>query len=279
MQADAEGAAALGVLGPDFDLYDVDIADATQLRAAAQTAESLRAIVNELADQGEPAIAARLKTLLGRELTAEEIAILSGRLSTETMKAVRDEWFGVTGDATSNKAAADDEGEKGTSSPGSWEVDRNALALRYRPTGHADPWLRAWLDVLAEGAGGPHDKLIEPLLQQAMKPTAPGQCGSCHSLDRIDGEFVIQWGPLDVEREPRGFTRFNHAPHIVQPKAGDCANCHQFAVGAEFMASYAERDPHRFTSGFAPMQKAACAACHTAVAAGDSCTQCHRYHK
>jgi hypothetical protein len=279
MQADAEGAAALGVLGPDFDLYDVDIEDATQLRAAAQAAESLRAIVNELADQGEPAIAARLKTLLGREPKTEEVASLSGRLSPETMKAVRDEWFGATGNATSNNAAANDEEEKGTSAPGSWKGDQNSLALRYRPTGHADPWLRAWLDVLAEGASGSHGKLIEPLLQQAMKPTAPGQCGSCHSLDRIDGKFVIQWRTLDVEREPRGFTRFNHAPHIVQPKAGDCANCHQFAVGAGFMASYAECDPHRFTSGFAPMSKAACAACHTSAAAGDSCTQCHRYHK
>jgi len=278
MQADAEGAAALGVLGPDFDLYDVDIEDPTQLRAVAQAAESLRAIVNELADQGEPAIAARLKALLGREPTAEEIARLSGRLSSETMKTVRDEWFGASANGASNNAVPDEE-EKGSSSAGGWEVDQNSLALRYRPIGHADPWLRAWLDVLAEGASGSHGKLIEPLLQQAMKPTAPGQCGSCHSLDRIDGKFVIQWGPLDVEREPRGFTRFNHAPHIVQPKAGDCANCHQFAVRAEMMASYAERDPHRSTSGFAPMSKAACAVCHTSAAAGDSCTQCHRYHK
>ncbi|MBL9161564.1 MAG: hypothetical protein JNL18_02360 [Planctomycetaceae bacterium] len=277
MQADADGAAALGVLGADFDLYDVDIEDATQLRAAAQAAESLRAIVNELADQGEPAIAARLKTLLGREPAAKELASLSGRLSTQGMKALRDEWFGDTGSATPNNATAGDENE--SPSPGSWKFDQNSLALRYRPSGHADPWLRAWLDVLAEGASGPHAKLIEPLLQQAMKPTAPGQCGSCHSLDRIDGRYVIQWEPLDVAREPRGFTRFNHAPHIVQPRTGDCASCHQVSVGADFMASYAERDPHRFTSGFAPMSKAACAACHTAAAAGDSCTQCHRYHK
>ena len=277
MQADAEGAAALGVLGPDFDLYDVDIEDATQLRAAAQAAESLRAIVRELADQGEQALAARLKAVLGKGPTTEELASLSGRLPAETLRTVRDEWFGASDSQTRNNVAADD--AKNAASPGSWEHDRNSLALRYRPTGHADPWLRAWLDVLAAGASGPHSKLVEPLLQQAMKPTAPGQCGSCHSLDRIDGRYVIQWGPLDVEREPRGFTRFNHAPHIVQPKAGDCASCHQFAVGAEMMASYAGRDPHRFTSGFAPMQKAACAACHTSAAAGDSCTQCHRYHK
>jgi hypothetical protein len=273
MQADVEGAAALGVLGPDFDLYDVDVEDVTQLQAAAQAASSFRMIVNELADKGQSALVERLQTLLGRVVTPEELDRLAGRLSPDVLQAYRDEWFG-SGQKENDPAASSDQ-----ATPGGWSRDATTLSLRYQPIGHADPWLRAWLDVLAEGATGPNAKLIEPLLQQAMKPTAPGQCGSCHSVDRVDGKFVIQWGPLDVERESRGFTRFNHAPHIVQPKAGDCASCHQFAVGADFMSSYAERDPHRFTSGFAPMQKAVCAACHTSAAAGDSCTQCHRYHK
>jgi hypothetical protein len=277
MQADAHGAAALGVLGPDFDLYDVDIEDATHLRAVAQTAASLRAIVGELAEQGEAGLAERLKTLVGRAPTAAEVADLLGRLPAETIAAAQQQWFGAAdGPANPSTPAAD---KRRSLTPGSWENDPASMALRYHPTGHADPWLRAWLDVLAEGASGPHAAVIEPLLQQAMKPTAPGLCGSCHSLDRAGGKYVIQWGPLDVEREPRGFTRFSHAPHIVLPGAGDCASCHQFAIGADFMASYAERDPHRFASGFAPIAKESCAACHTPAAAGDSCIQCHRYHK
>jgi hypothetical protein len=277
MQADAAGAAALGVLGPDFDLYDVDIDDPTQLRAAVQTAESIRAIVNELADQGQPALAARLKTVLGRELTAEELSALAGRLSAERIGEFRDQ--ALLGKPSPTPTASGGSRPKQPPAPGEWSHDATTLTLRYQPTGHADPWLRAWLDVLAEGASGKQAKLFEPLLAQAMKPTAPGLCGSCHSIDRVDGRLAIQWELHDPTREPRSFTRFNHAPHIVLPKAGDCASCHQFAVGADFMASYAERDPHRFTSGFAPMSKAACAACHTPAAAGDSCTQCHRYHK
>jgi hypothetical protein len=281
MQADVEGAAALGVLGPDFDLYDVDVEDATQLKAAAQAAGSLRSLVNELADKGQSAIADRLRILLGREVAPEELDHLAGRLSPDVVQAYRDEWFGEPARGESSAANEDQDREAAADqvAAGGWYRDATTLSLRYQPIGHADPWLRAWLDVLAEGASGPNAKLIEPLLQQALKPTAPGQCGSCHSVDRVDGRLAIQWGPLDVEQEPRGFTRFNHAPHVLQPKAGDCATCHQFAVGAEVMASYAERDPHRFTSGFAPMSKAACAACHTSAAAGDSCTQCHRYHK
>jgi hypothetical protein len=277
MQADADGAAALGVLGPDFDLYDVDIEDATQLRAAARTAESLRAIVNELADQGEPALATRLQSLLDRELTVAELANLTGRLSAERIGEFRDQ--SLLGKPSDIPADIAERRRRLRPGAGEWTHDPTTLTLRYQPAGHADPWLRAWLDVLAEGANGKHAKLFEPLLTQAMKPTASGLCGSCHSIDRVDGRLAIQWELRDPTREPRGFTRFNHAPHIVMPKAGDCASCHQFAVGAEFMASYAERDPHRFTAGFVPMQKAACAACHTSAAAGDSCTQCHRYHK
>lgn len=278
MLADSNGAAALGVLGGEFDLYDVDIDDATQLRAAAQTAEALRGVIDDLATQGQGAIADRIKRVLGRDLTPQELDGLAGRLSPDAAQAYRDELFGAgAADATRGGAPTREEFRNQVAA-GGWFRDGVTMSLRYRPIGHADPWMRAWLDVLAEGASGSQGKLIEPLLLAAMKPTAPGQCGSCHSLDRDAGRFVIQWGPLDVEHEQRGFTRFNHAPHVMQPKTGDCASCHRVAVGAEMMASYAGRDPHRFAPGFEPMSKASCAACHTAAAAGDSCTQCHQYH-
>ena len=280
MLADPNGAAALGVLGGEFDLYDVDIDDPTQLKAAAQTAEALRGVIDELAAKGQGTIAERLKTLLSRDLTPLELDRLAGRLSPDVVRAYRDELL----DASNNGAGANSGAQptrdevREQVAAGGWFRDGVTMSLRYRPIGHADPWLRAWLDVLAEAASGPHGKLVEPLLRASMKPTAPGQCGSCHSLDRDAGRFVIQWGPLDVEREPRAFTRFSHAPHVMQPKSGDCASCHRLAVGAEVMASYTADDPHRFAPGFEPMSKAACAACHTPTAAGDSCTQCHQYH-
>lgn len=277
MLADPNGAAALGVLGGEFDLYDVDIDDPTQLKAAAQTAEALRGVIDELAAKGQGTIAERLKVLLSRELTPQELDGLSGRLSPDAVRAYRDELFSPKNNATDGAKPTRDE-LRAQVAAGGWFRDGVTMSLRYRPIGHADPWMQAWLDVLAEAASGPHGKLVEPLLRASLKPTAPGQCGSCHSVDREAGRFVIQWGPLDVEREPRGFTRFNHGPHVMQPKSGDCSSCHRIAVGAEVMASYTANDPHRFAPGFEPMSKASCAACHTPAAAGDSCTQCHQYH-
>ena len=59
------------------------------------------------------------------------------------------------------------------------------MSLCFRPAGHADPWLRTWLDLLAVAATGPHSDVAEPLFRAAIRPTAPGQCGSCHSVERI----------------------------------------------------------------------------------------------
>jgi cytochrome c554/c'-like protein len=115
------------------------------------------------------------------------------------------------------------------------------------------------------------------MLRAALKPTAPGQCGSCHSVERdAFGRLAIQWRPFDSQQERRGLTHFNHGPHILLPNTGDCTSCHRTAAHAE--ASYAGDDPQKFIADFEPMTKASCAACHTPHAAGDGCAQCHSYH-
>src|SRR5690606_17862010 len=127
----------------------------------------------------------RLKTVLGREPTAEQLAALAGRLSAERIGEFRDQ--SLLGKLSDIPADIAERRRQQRPAAGEWTHDPTTLTLRYQPTGHADPWLRAWLDVLAEGASGKQAKLFEPLLAQAMKPTAPGLCGSCHSIDRVDG--------------------------------------------------------------------------------------------
>jgi hypothetical protein len=161
---------------------------------------------------------------------------------------------------------------------GSWMHDDRTLSLRYLPAGHADPWMCAWLDVAAEMANGPYGSFAEPLLRAAMKPTAAGQCGSCHSIERnAAAELAIQWRPFDPATAPRRLTQFDHGPHVIQSQMSGCASCHRIKHG-ESTAGYIGDDPHEFVSGFEPMSKAACVRCHTAGAAGDGCTQCHSYH-
>jgi hypothetical protein len=155
------------------------------------------------------------------------------------------------------------------------------LSLRYQPIGHADPSLRAWLDVLAEAASSRKAEtaaLAEPLLTAALKPMAAGQCGSCHSAKRDQsGRLTIQWDAPSSTAESPGFTRFSHTPHLLQPSLSDCASCHRAQAGASSNVA-ADEGPHTLQSEFAAITKASCAQCHTPHAAGDSCTQCHKYH-
>ncbi len=271
--AQPEGAAALAALGPRFDFFDVDPDDEAQVAAAAVVAGELRGVVDDLAADGRGAIAARLAVVLGRELTPREIDALAGRLAPEAVAAYRQRWFG---DGAVNDAippAAD------SASGGSWSRDEATLALRYHPIGHADPWMTAWLDALAEAATGSHAPIAEPLLRSALAPTAAGQCGSCHSVERdVAGNLAIQWRPFNPLREPRGLTHFSHAAHVLQSQLADCTACHRIVPGSSPPAPYASDDPRQFVAGFASMAKATCVACHTASAAGDACTQCHRYH-
>lgn len=268
---------ALIELGPSLDLYDVDPDDAQQLRAAAAVGGGYRALTDDLAERGQAAVSERLSMVLGREVAGSELVGLAGGLSPDVARAYRDRWFAKPQAADGGQG--DRAAELGKVIAGGWVRDDLTFSLRYRPVGHADPWLRAWLDVLTEAASGPNGARFEPLLRAAMKPTAPGQCGSCHSVDRAaDGRLAIQWRPFEPADEPRSFTRFSHGPHVMQRQTGDCASCHRISANGQTAASYAGDDPQEFVAGFEAMSKATCAACHTASAAGDSCMQCHTYH-
>jgi hypothetical protein len=268
LAADPAAAAALRTLEPTFDFFDVDPEDPDELMATAAIARALKALIDDLAARRTAAIGERLAKVLGRELDAAEIAALNAGLGAEAT-AYRDAWFAAPPPANSSIPPA---------ASGAWGRDETTLSLRYQPTGHADPWLRAWLDVLAEAATGPQAAVAEPLLPAALKPTAPGQCGSCHSVERdAGGRLAIQWQPFDPRLEPRGLTHFSHASHVLQSQLQDCTACHAVANTAT-AAGYATDNPRQFVAGFAPMTKSTCMACHAAGAARDNCTTCHRYH-
>jgi hypothetical protein len=272
LAADPHLADVIAALGPRLDLYDVDSEDQKQLAAVADLVESIKSLVAELGETGATTIEHRLELLLGRELSRREIVALSRRLSVEQLAAYNDQHLGPTGNSAGNTSA----GQANWAGP--WVNDNRTLSLKHLPAGHADPWMRAWLDVTAEAASGPYASIAEPLLRAAMKPTAAGQCGSCHSVERDEaGKLAIQWRPFDPLTSPKELTGFDHGPHLRLPQMQDCASCHRLRSDAA-AASYASDDPFEFVSQFEPISKAACVTCHTARAAGDGCTQCHFYH-
>lgn len=239
VSAKPQAAEALAKLGTEFDFFDVDVENRAQTDAAVAVAQELKVLVDDVTARGNAAIGERLSVVLGRELTPGVLQVL-GRLV-----------------------------------PG----DHAARSLQLEPTSHADPTLRAWLDVLAELSSGPHAGAVEPLLRAAFHPTAPGQCGSCHSVERnAAGRLAIQWHAATANNDALGLTHFAHGAHTLQSQLRDCTACHRVSTTAVSTSAYASDDPRQLVAQFEPMTKASCVACHAAGAAGDRCTQCHRYH-
>ncbi|QDU87285.1 Doubled CXXCH motif (Paired_CXXCH_1) [Pirellulimonas nuda] len=263
LAADPEARAAIQRLGPDFSFFDIDPDEPAQVADAAILAGAIQRLVDELTTGGQPALAARFSAMLP---PGYDVTPLVGGAPTPWFADRFGRW--VRGDPPDEPA-----GEVTTG----WVVDDASLSLRYLPSGHADPWMTAWLDALAAlpDADAP---LRDAALREWAGPNSAGRCATCHSLQRQGDHLAFGWRPHDRTTEARGFTRFSHRPHLVQPELRDCRHCHQIDTGAEVSASYASLDPAVFVSEFRPIDKSACAGCHRPHAAGDGCTQCHNYH-
>jgi hypothetical protein len=274
--ADPRGAAALAKLGAEFDFFDVDVDDPEQLAAAADVVFVFKELLADVSQRGQQAIVRRLERLMGRRLAPAEREALVGGLSPDVIDAFAGRWFAATPPAA--PTGEDRQAQRERVAAGGWVRDDLSFSLRRHGIGHADPWMRAWLEAIAEAAGGPHAVVAEPLLEAALKPTAVGQCGSCHTLRRdAAGKYAIQWYALRTDDEPRRLTRFAHGPHLTDARLSDCQSCHSIAAQAA-AADPAAVTPTFSDADFAPLAKAACVQCHTAAVAGDSCTQCHQYH-
>lgn len=171
---------------------------------------------------------------------------------------------------------------------GGWFGD--LLELIYRPAGHADPVLKAWLDfaVAAGGEGGAADRADAMRQRLLSVKKGPGACIKCHAVSREakDGPLFIEWqffqGAAQVHKI------FSHERHLdlVNPqgvKLSDpdrgCAFCHKLDVKADFLASFEDHDPYGFAANFAGMKKQACVRCHSENRVRQDCQLCHKYHK
>lgn len=257
--------------GPDFSFFDVDADDPPSVEAAADVVDSLRSLLDELQEEGHANLDYRLRKLTGAD--GLPLADLVSRLPVELVDQLQAVWFS-DGDSPLPSYDAVDDRRTG----GGWRLDEKTLSLRYRPPGHDDPFLRAWIDVIAS-LPDEHAELREATLAEFSRPGAPGACLTCHSVDRDAADRpIVHWRGRDRLAEPRAFTFFSHRPHLAQPELADCTRCHQIDPSADLQAGYTGGDPHAFRSEFVSLSKTACVECHRPHAAGDSCTQCHNYH-
>lgn len=188
-----------------------------------------------------------------------------------------------------------------------WFPLSSPRSLLYRPVGHADPFLKAWLDTTAAlYRSNPGARVLFDYLSGRKDPSAsPGNCTKCHSVDvstDVNQAYHVQvnWaGKPGAKR----LVRFNHQPHL---KLMDCQECHpepwktpDAAAPAlpyldgfraldkdgvrtkELGVSFTHVDtasPRPFASNFPGISKATCVRCHTQSEAGNNCTICHNYH-
>ncbi|MBF0173156.1 MAG: hypothetical protein HQL83_06885 [Magnetococcales bacterium] len=149
---------------------------------------------------------------------------------------------------------------------------RMGYALYYRPGGHGDPFLRSWLQQMRQESGAS----VTPLRALLSAKNAPGECNKCH-LDlfaQSNAELLANRSSEGLEI--RTLTRFSHKPHL-KALHDNCQECHTLGTPPAEESTSAETVAPR-TRGFTPMQRKACADCHTRNRAGEDCLQCHKYH-
>ncbi|WP_146574526.1 hypothetical protein [Botrimarina hoheduenensis] len=269
LAADPQAAEALEELGADASFFDVDADDQASVVAGAKLLSALRSLLDELQEEGHEALHYRVRTLLGKRAGSVEDYV--GRLPVELIDELQGVWFGRLEPAPAYDAIED------RRTGGGWQLDHQSHTLAYHPTGHDDPLVRAWID-LAIRLPEEQADLRDTVLSEWQRPGAPGGCFECHRIETTPTGLAVNWQGRQRLTEPRGFTRFSHRPHLLQPKLADCTHCHQTNAQRAALVSNGGSASTPSAGDFVVLSKSACVECHQPHAAGDSCTQCHNYH-
>jgi hypothetical protein len=295
LAGDPDAAKAIAQLGPSFEFSDIEADNAEQLRSAAALVQAIKRLLIELSQDAPNSIRTRMATALGRNIADVEVRPLLAGLSADTIRAATKQWLPnadvgsnpwdssafnrESSDVKDQKVEARTPIVKSYAQAGNWIRDDATSTIRYQPAAHADPVLATWLNLVIGTPKLDDRPLLSAVAKEFTKPTAPGQCAICHSVEQLSSDVLtISWRPYDRTIEGRTFTKFSHGPHLRLPQLADCTACHALDPQANTTASYTDHDPRRFASEFKPLSKQQCAQCHVSTAAGDSCQSCHRYH-
>ncbi len=277
-----------------FDDF-TDLSDATdeEIAAVGRVVWAVKKLVYNLLVKGQQEIVNRLQATT--DLDARKFADLVGQLPVAVIHAAQQQWFPHLAMELSGSEAGetvvrleDHEGDQETRIDrerekkmvsGGWYRQDLDFALLYRPSGHADPFISAWLDLTARLTETKHGRSAGAIFTTLANPKAPGRCMKCHSVDAQAGQRKrIHWFAARPVSHERKVTRFTHDVHFSLLEDKGCLTCHTLNPEAEVMESFKDADPLTFTSNFRAMQKTVCATCHTSERAEDTCLTCHNYH-
>lgn len=161
---------------------------------------------------------------------------------------------------------------------------RDGSNIKYRPIGHADPFLRSWLDISSKQSN-PQEIL---LFKSLGKEKSVGNCTKCHSVEikptasqipelaleqqpaTNDAQNKIHWQSFKPGNVAVDFNRFSHTAHFSLMTDDGCSSCHLLNTNAEATTEQAV--------SFVDMDKKTCTECHRQGRAPDNCLTCHNYH-
>ena len=277
-----------------FDDF-TDLSDATdeEMTGVGKMMWAVKKLLYGLIASGQREMLDRLQATA--DPGTREPAKLVGQLPAEVIRAAQREWLprlmtevpayeaGKTivrpKDRESDAETLMDRAREEQVVTGGWYRQDADFVLLYRPTGHADPFLCAWLEFTARASGAKPARSAAALFTDLSNPQAPGLCMKCHSVDTQTGQRKrIHWAATRPVPHERKVTRFAHAVHFSLLDDKGCLTCHELNPEAEVMAAFEDTDPLTFASNFRAMKKTVCATCHTPERAGDTCLTCHNYH-
>ncbi len=272
-----------------------DLSDATdkEIAAVGRIVWAVKRLVYNLVMRGQQEIVNRLQ--MTTNIGARKFADLFGQFPVEVIYAAQQNWLphlamelsGLeAGEAVVQLEDRDAEQEirmdrerERKMMIGGWYRQDSEFAILYRPIGHADPFLYAWLDFTVQATGVKHGRSAETIFTTLANPKAPGLCMKCHSVDAQAGQRKrIHWAAARPVADERKATRFTHAVHFSLLDDKGCLTCHTLNPEAEVMEAFEHTDPLTFSSNFRAMEKTVCTTCHTSKRAGDTCLTCHNYH-
>jgi hypothetical protein len=156
---------------------------------------------------------------------------------------------------------------------------RQDYAIFYRPIGHKDRFIYAWLSLTGPRAPKGDKSPAAAVFDLLTDKDAQGSCTKCHSVDDIRSKGrLVNFSPPSVESKQERFTNFVHEPHFGVLENRGCLTCHSLEKGRPYLKSYEQGNPHNFVSNFGAVKKDLCQTCHTSSMARQDCLLCHKYH-
>ena len=156
---------------------------------------------------------------------------------------------------------------------------RQDYGIFYRPTGHKDKFIYAWLFLTGPRAPKGDASPSAAVLDFLTSKDAQGSCTKCHSVDDIRGKGrLVNFSQPSGETKRGSFTTFAHEPHFNIMENRGCLTCHNLEKGGPYLKIYEHGDPHIFASNFGGVKKDTCQSCHQSSMARQDCLLCHKYH-